>query len=89
MVDCINSAIQQDNRLLHSSSYQASRFHLTAFESDAGTLRAALERSDTVIPVPAYFAFGPLWKLLQTEGLAYRSEWLYDHINLEIEIDVY
>ena len=47
MVDCINSAIQQDNRLLHSSSYQAIRFHLIVSESDAGTLRAALERSDT------------------------------------------
>lgn len=89
MVDCINSAIQQDNRLLHSSSYQAIRFHLIVSESDAGTLRAALERPDTVIPVPGYFGFGPLWKLLQTKGLAYRNEWLYDHINLGMEIDEY
>lgn len=93
MVDRINSAIQLDNKIRFDSSnpkaQQSNHFHLVASESDAGSLRAALDRSDTVIPIPGYFAFGPLWALLKKEGQAYRNEWLYDHINLEMEVDEY
>lgn len=93
MVDCINSAIQLDIRMQSPApqfnSQQATRFHLIVSESDAGSLRAALKRPDTVIPVPGFFSFGPLWKLLEKEGQAYRNEWLYDHINFELENDEY
>lgn len=93
MVDRINSAIQLDNKIQFDPSnpkaQQPKHFHLVASESDAGSLRAALDRSDTVIPIPGYFAFGPLWALLKKEGQACRNDWLYDHINLEMEVDEY
>lgn len=92
IVEQINTGIHMYNKLPSSQEdmkKRVDRFHLLASESDAGSLRVALGASNTIIPILGFFAIGPVWRLLEKEGINYRNEWLYDHINFEMEDSEY
>ena len=59
--------------------------HIVTSESAAGSLRVSLPRPKTVIGFPDSFSVGPLWKLDEKDGQNNRKEWLFEHINYELE----
>ncbi|MFB9324302.1 DUF1835 domain-containing protein, partial [Cryptosporangium minutisporangium] len=64
------------------------KVHITFDESSGGALRFALRNNlkadgEKVIAFPDKFSRGPVWKLHTKEGLNYRKDWLYYHINLD------
>ncbi|WP_445506563.1 DUF1835 domain-containing protein [Niallia sp. 03190] len=58
--------------------------HLVASESTASSLRVALESPKKVIGFPDYLTVGPIGNLHTKDGQDARFEWLYDHINSEM-----
>lgn len=84
MADEINKQIQR-TRQLNKAENQIDTVHLVTGESPAGSLRSGLDRPKTVIGFPDAFSIGPLWKILEKEGLDFRKEWLLDNINFEQE----
>ncbi|WP_251551050.1 DUF1835 domain-containing protein [Neobacillus muris] len=80
MLEHINQQIQQ-----HRQFPMDGPVHMVVSESAAGCLRFGLERPKTVIGFPDFFAIGPVWQLHETAGQDFRFEWLYEHINTEME----
>ncbi|MBS4192156.1 DUF1835 domain-containing protein [Bacillus sp. FJAT-49705] len=85
MVEEINKHIQKNRHSLSLPQYAggASAVHIITSESAAGSLRVGLERPKVVIGFPDCFSIGPLWKLDEKIGQAYRNEWLQENINFE------
>ncbi|MFJ7732558.1 DUF1835 domain-containing protein [Lysinibacillus sp. NPDC097231] len=90
MVEVINDNIQK-----HRSTYQevtntpALAVHIVCSESEAGSVRVALEPPKYVIGFPDFFSIGPLWKLEEEKGQAIRNTWLFENINDEQDDYVY
>jgi hypothetical protein len=66
--------------------------HVIFGSSSSGSLRAVLkdlglERKEKVIGFSEIFSVGPIWKLQDAAGRAYRYEWLKNHINDVYEED--
>ncbi|MFD0589504.1 DUF1835 domain-containing protein [Paenibacillus sp. GCM10027627] len=66
------------------------RVHIVCGESFAGSLKVALRKlerrgTDKLIVLPDPFSTGPIWKLHEPEGRAFRQEWIQDHINTHDE----
>lgn len=62
--------------------------HITFRDSSGGALRVALrdlglERKEKVIGFSEIFSIGPIWKLQNETGRAFRYEWLRNNINFE------
>lgn len=87
MVEEINTQIQNERRRLNLSNQWP--VHIVMSESAAGSLRVALPHPKMVIGIPDCFMIGPLWNIHEKIGLAFRDEWLYEHINYEQEDDTY
>ncbi|WP_155592934.1 DUF1835 domain-containing protein [Lysinibacillus cavernae] len=77
-VDIINDYIQQ--RKVETST-TAQMVHIVCSESAAGSLRVALAPPKYVIGFPDDLSIGPLWKLDEKRGQAFRHEWLMENIN--------
>ncbi|MGE7093325.1 DUF1835 domain-containing protein [Lysinibacillus sp. NPDC048646] len=91
IVEEINTQIQHYR---HATSHEAAdarmhAVHIVSSESAAGSIRVALEPRKQVIGFPDAFSIGPLWKLEEEIGQAYRHEWLYENINYELDNDDY
>jgi hypothetical protein len=82
MVEEINKQIQQ-NRQPDKDQETKIPIHIVSPEFAAGSLRVGLERPKEVIGFPDFFGIGPLWKLEEKVGQAFRNEWLYENINYE------
>jgi hypothetical protein len=82
MVEEINKQIQQ-NRQVDRDKETNIPIHIVSPEFAAGCLRVGLERPKEVIGFPDFFGIGPLWKLEEKIGQAFRNEWLYENINYE------
>lgn len=82
MVEIMNDAIQK-YRLLLGHQPIGTPVHIVPSDSAAGVLRVGLEHPKTVIGVPDFFSFGPIWMLEEKHGRHLREEWLADHINFE------
>jgi hypothetical protein len=89
MTEEINKYIHK-YRSLHTFSassnaaiHKAGAVHIVSSEFAAGSLKVGLERPKVVIGFPDSLSIGPLWKLDEKEGQAFRNEWLYEHINDE------
>lgn len=87
MVEKINYYIQKNREFLSfpSNSDKTTAVHIISSESAAGSLRVGLEHPKIVIGLPDSLAIGPLWKLDEKVGQAFRNEWLYEHINYEYD----
>lgn len=81
MVEEINKQIQHNRQ----SDRDNIPVHIVSPEFTAGSLRVGLERPKVVIGFPDSFGIGPLWKLQEKNGQAFRNEWLYENINYEQE----
>ncbi len=75
-VEIINDYIQQ---VMTTTSAQM--VHIVCSESAAGSLRVALAPPKYVIGFPEDLSIGPLWKLDEKRGQAFRDEWLRENIN--------
>jgi len=69
-----------------AQTYQAA--HIAFGDSAAGALRVTLkelglEREEKVIGFSGLFSIGPIWKLQEQAGRAYRCRWLKNNINFE------
>lgn len=76
LVEIINDYIQQ---VITTTSAQM--VHIVCSESAAGSLRATLAPPKYVIGFPEDLSIGPLWKLDEKRGQAFRDEWLRENIN--------
>lgn len=76
LVEIINDYIQQ---VITTASAQM--VHIVCSESAAGSLRATLAPPKYVIGFPEDLSIGPLWKLDEKRGQAFRDEWLRENIN--------
>ncbi|MFP3919162.1 DUF1835 domain-containing protein [Lysinibacillus telephonicus] len=83
MIDEINSHIKKYH--CKSKSEQESDVHIVISEFTAGSLRVALKRPKKVIGFPDSFSIGPLWRLNEKIGQSFRSQWLYENINDELD----
>lgn len=92
MVEIINEYIQK-HRHSHSpgpiKESEVMPVHIVSSESAAGSLRVGLDSPKTVIGFPDSFSIGPLFKLHEKAGQAFRNEWIYDHINYGQEDYIY
>ncbi|WP_312507118.1 DUF1835 domain-containing protein [Lysinibacillus sp.] len=77
-VDIINDTIQQQKVLTTTT---APMVHIVCSESVAGSLRVALAPPKYVIGFPDDLSIGPLWRLDEKRGQAFRHEWLMENIN--------
>jgi hypothetical protein len=82
MVEEINRQIQQKCQGDRDRETKIP-IHIVSPEFAAGSLRVGLERPKVVIGFPDFFGIGPLWKLEEKIGQAFRNEWLYENINYE------
>lgn len=76
LVVIINDYIQQ---VMTTTSAQM--VHIVCSESAAGSLRVALAPPKYVIGFPEDLSIGPLWKLDEKRGQAFRDKWLRENIN--------
>ncbi|QSB08786.1 DUF1835 domain-containing protein [Lysinibacillus fusiformis] len=76
LVEIINDYIQQ---VMTTTSAQM--VHIVCSESAAGSLRVALAPPKYVIGFPEDLSIGPLWKLDEKRGQAFRDKWLRENIN--------
>ncbi|MBP2243194.1 hypothetical protein J2Z40_003782 [Cytobacillus eiseniae] len=83
MVKVVNKCIQKYRPSFSSSLVEP--VHIVSSESAAGSLRVGLERPKVVIGFPDSFSIGPLWKLDVKEGQTFRNQWVYEHINYELD----
>ncbi|WP_285397009.1 DUF1835 domain-containing protein [Lysinibacillus sp. fls2-241-R2A-57] len=86
LVEIINDCIQKHRSVDQRLITQA--VHIVSSESAAGSVRIALVPPKHVIGFPDCLSIGPLWKLEEKRGQAFRNDWLYENINDEQE-DVY
>ncbi|MBP3038738.1 DUF1835 domain-containing protein [Bacillaceae bacterium Marseille-Q3522] len=93
MIDVIVEKINQQihnfriSKNFYKNKKQIPAFHIVCSDSAAGSLRVALHYPKKVISFPVSLSIGPLGKLEDKAGQAYRNEWLYDHINFEGEFE--
>ncbi len=86
MIKIINRAIQQhinETETRRSPSFTA--VHIAPSESAAGSIRVMLPQREKVISQIEHLGIGPLWKLDTEEGKKHRADWMFDHINYQIE----
>ncbi|MDT0162512.1 DUF1835 domain-containing protein [Bacillus sp. AG4(2022)] len=86
MIKIINRAIQKHKKetgTRRSPSYTA--VHIAPSESAAGSIRVMLPQREKVISQIEHLGIGPLWKLDTEEGKKHRADWMFDHINYQIE----
>ncbi len=86
MIKIINRAIQKHKKetgTKRSPSYTA--VHIAPSESAAVSIRVMLPQREEVISQIEYLGIGPLWKLDTEEGKKHRADWMFDHINYQIE----
>jgi hypothetical protein len=87
--DDLNMMVQEINKQIHlyrkkqNTEVQLGPVHIVSPEFAAGSLRVGLERPKVVIGFPDFFAIGPLWRLEEKEGQAFRNQWLFENINYE------
>ncbi|MBB6444048.1 DUF1835 domain-containing protein [Bacillus benzoevorans] len=82
MVEIINQQIQR-HRHLNDLTEHGDAVHIVSSEHAAGTVRYSLPWPKKVIGFPDFFSIGPLWKLEEKAGQAFRNEWIMENINLE------
>ncbi|MGE7946393.1 DUF1835 domain-containing protein [Lysinibacillus sp. NPDC093688] len=86
LVKIINDCIQKHRFVDQRLTTQA--VHIVSSESAAGSVRVALAPPKHVIGFPDCFSIGPLWKLEEKRGQAFRNDWLFENIN-DGQEDVY
>ncbi|MCL1699142.1 DUF1835 domain-containing protein [Lysinibacillus sp. Bpr_S20] len=79
MNDCIQKYRFMDQQLITQA------VHIVSSESAAGSVRVALAPPKHVIGFPDCLSMGPLWKLEEKRGQAFRNDWLIENINDEQE----
>lgn len=80
--DCIRKHRSIDQRLLTQA------VHIVSSESAVGSVRVALAPPKHMIGLPDCLSIGPLWKLEEKRGQAFRNDWLFENIN-DGQEDVY
>ncbi len=82
LVDTINDYIQLQRNRMTTTARVA---HIVCSESAAGSLRVELAPPKYVIGFPEDLSIGPLWKLDEERGQAFRQKWLMENINDEMD----